>query len=92
MLHKPKIRIHFCTLCQWLLRSAWLAQELLSTFSDDLAEVALVPASKGCFEIYYNDTLIWCRKLDGGFPEAKELKQRVRDKLDPERDLGHIDN
>ena len=88
---KPTITIHYCVLCQWLLRSGWLAQELLSTFADDLQQVALAPASKGVFEIYYNDELIWCRKQDGGFPEAKELKRRVRDKLDPRRDLGHID-
>ena len=59
--------------------------------SDDLQQIAIAPASKGVFEIYYNDELIWCRKQDGGFPEAKELKRRVRDKLDPRRDLGHID-
>ncbi|WP_200908182.1 SelT/SelW/SelH family protein [Pseudoalteromonas sp. R3] len=89
--NKPKIAIQYCVLCQWLLRSGWLAQELLSTFSDELAEVALVPASKGVFKIYYNDTLIWCRERDGGFPEAKILKRRVRDQLDPERSMGHID-
>ena len=88
---KPTITINYCVLCQWLLRSGWLAQELLSTFSDDLQQIAIAPASKGVFEIYYNDELIWCRKQDGGFPEAKELKRRVRDRLDPTRDLGHID-
>jgi len=34
---------------------------------------------------------IWERKRDGGFPEAKELKQRVRDRIDPQRSLGHND-
>ena len=91
-MHKPKITIHYCVLCQWLLRSAWLAQELLSTFSDDIAEVALAPSTKGTFKIYYNETLIWCREQDDGFPEAKILKRRVRDQLDPNRILGHIDN
>ncbi|MBD1584775.1 SelT/SelW/SelH family protein [Pseudoalteromonas sp. S16_S37] len=91
-MNKPNISIHYCVLCQWLLRSGWLAQELLSTFSDELKQVALVPASKGVFQIYYNDELIWCRKVDGGFPEAKILKRRVRDKLDPYRSLGHIDS
>ncbi|NOU50512.1 SelT/SelW/SelH family protein [Pseudoalteromonas sp. JBTF-M23] len=91
-MNKPIISIHYCVLCQWLLRSGWLAQELLSTFSDELQQVALVPSTKGVFQIYYNDELIWCRKVDGGFPEAKILKRRVRDKLDPKRSLGHIDN
>lgn len=91
----PRIAITYCTQCQWLLRAAWMAQELLSTFGTDLGEVALVPGTGGTFEIRYEDAsgtaTIWERKADGGFPEAKVLKQRVRDRLDPERDLGHSD-
>lgn len=86
-----RIRIHYCTQCQWLLRSAWYAQELLSTFGEDLDEVALVPSQGGYFEIFYDDHSLWERKRDGGFPDSKVLKQRVRDCLDPGRDLGHID-
>lgn len=36
-------------------------------------------------------TALWDRKTDGGFPETKELKRRVRDVIDPQRDLGHVD-
>ncbi|KAF2141965.1 uncharacterized protein K452DRAFT_24042 [Aplosporella prunicola CBS 121167] len=36
-------------------------------------------------------TLLWDRKAEGGFPETKLLKQRVRDQLEPARDLGHSD-
>ena len=88
---KPEIMITYCTQCQWLLRAAWLAQELLSTFGEDLGKVSLVPASGGTFHIDCNGKQIWERKRDGGFPEAKELKQRVRDEIDPQRDLGHND-
>ncbi|KAL1613035.1 hypothetical protein SLS60_001267 [Paraconiothyrium brasiliense] len=35
--------------------------------------------------------LLWDRKTEGGFPETKVLKQRVRDHIDPKRDLGHSD-
>ena len=87
----PRIAIVYCTQCQWLLRAAWMAQELLSTFSIDLGEVALVPATGGVFEITLDGTTLWERKVDGGFPDVKTLKQRVRDRLDPTRDLGHID-
>ncbi|WP_048645012.1 SelT/SelW/SelH family protein [Nitratireductor soli] len=86
-----RVAITYCTQCQWLLRSAWLAQELLSTFSIELAEVSLKPGTGGIFEVACDGVLIWERKRDGGFPEAKVLKQRVRDIIDPERDLGHID-
>ncbi|MGL4251363.1 MAG: SelT/SelW/SelH family protein [Aeromonas sp.] len=88
---KPRIEIRYCTLCRWMLRAAWLAQELLSTFDSDLGEVALVPASKGEFRILVNGVPVWDRVVDEGFPEAKEIKQRVRDLIAPERDLGHSD-
>ena len=37
------------------------------------------------------EVLLWDRKVDGGFPETKELKRRVRDVIEPGRDLGHVD-
>ncbi len=89
--HRPRIAIRYCRQCNWLLRAAWMAQELLATFAEDLGEVALVPATGGAFEIDCDGELLWERKRDGGFPDAKTLKQRVRDRLDPERDLGHVD-
>lgn len=54
------------------------AQELLSTFSTDLGEVALVPATGGIFtvsiyhssseEVETQETILWDRKTNGGFP------------------------
>ena len=89
---KPRIVITYCSRCHWLLRSAWLAQELLSTFADDLAEVVLRPAEiSGTFEIFFDEQSLWERTRDGGFPEAKILKQRVRNLIDPDRPLGHND-
>ena len=88
---KPRIDIYFCEQCRWLLRAAWYAQELLSTFSGQLGQVALIPASGGRFAVYCNGELVWDRKTHGGFPDAKDLKQAVRDQIDPERDLGHSD-
>ncbi len=92
MSERPRIVIHYCPQCRWLLRAAWLAQELLSTFEADLTEVALAPADRGVFEITTGDaTVLWSRATEGRFPEAKEIKQRLRDTLFPERDLGHAD-
>ncbi len=88
---KPMISIAYCTQCNWLLRSAWMAQELLSTFGTDLGGVTLLPGTGGIFEIRLNGDLIWERKRDGGFPDVKALKQLVRDRVDPDRDLGHTD-
>ena len=88
---KPRIAITYCTQCQWLLRAAWMAQELLQTFGGDLGEVALVPGTGGVFTVTVDGKLIWDRGEKQGFPEAKALKQLVRDVIDPERDLGHSD-
>jgi len=85
------IEITYCTQCRWLLRAAWLAQELLTTFEQDLTSVALKPGSGGVFDIMLNQQLIFSRKEAGRFPEAKEVKQLLRDRIDPERDLGHSD-
>lgn len=88
---RPRITITYCTGCNWLLRAGWMAQELLSTFGEDLAEVALIPGHGGMYEIRLGDMLLWERKRDGGFPEPKEIKRRIRDVIEPGRDLGHID-
>lgn len=88
----PRIEIEYCTGCRWLLRAAWIAQELLATFESELSAVTLVPGSTGgIFEIRLNNDTIWSRKEMGRFPEVKELKQRVRDIVAPGRDLGHVD-
>ena len=91
MTGKPAIRITYCTQCNWLLRAAWMAQELLSTFGQDLGAVSLIPSTGGAFEITLDGETIWERKRDGGFPEAKILKQKIRDVVWPERYLGHSD-
>ncbi len=88
---KPRIELKYCTQCRWLLRAAWLAQELLTTFEDELGGVTLVPGTGGIFEARLGNHILWSRKSEGRFPEAKELKQRIRDQIAPERDLGHSD-
>jgi len=88
---KPRVEIRYCTQCRWLLRAAWTAQELLTTFEDEIGEVALVPGTGGVFEVRVGDELVWSRGAEGRFPELKELKQRVRDRIAPDRPLGHSD-
>lgn len=90
-MQKPILEIEFCTQCRWLLRAAWLAQELLTTFESDLGSVNLVPGTGGVLDVRCNGQLIFSRKAAGRFPESKELKQMVRDLIDPDRPLGHSD-
>ena len=87
----PEIEIVYCRQCRWLLRAAWMAQELLTTFEDELGAVTLRAGTGGIFEVRAGSDVIWSRKAEGRFPEITELKQRVRDRIAPDRDLGHVD-
>lgn len=89
-MHQPRLEIEYCTQCRWLLRAAWLAQELLTTFPAELGEVALVPGVGGVFVVRLDGDVVWDRARRG-FPEPREIKQLVRDRIAPGRDLGHSD-
>ena len=89
---KPTIIIEYCPKCNWMMRAAYMAQELLTTFTDDLNGVTLKPSEvSGRYTISIDEDTLFDRKLDGHFPEIKELKQAVRDKVNPGKSLGHSD-
>ena len=112
------ISIEYCSACRWMLRSSWIASEILTTFANEskLHSVTLIPCSPplsegGIFRICatkydkggdtigdsdYDDdknsvVVLWDRKEQGCFPESKEVKQLVRDCVNPNKDLGHSD-
>ncbi len=91
MAKSPRVEITYCTQCRWLMRAAWMAQELLTTFETELGEAALVPGRGGVFEVRLDGETVWSRQAEGRFPDIKELKQRVRDRIAPGRDLGHTE-
>ena len=91
MTSKARVEIEYCTQCRWMLRAAWVAEELLNTFQTEIGEVALIPSNGGIFEVRANGHMMWSLKGEGRFPEPKELKQRVRDEVAPGRSLGHAD-
>jgi selenoprotein W-related protein len=87
-----KIRIIYCPRCRWVTRACWITQELLITFEKEIDEIALSPSkTAGTFQVFVNDQLIHCRKLNNGFPELKVLKQQIRNLTCPSKDLGHSD-
>ncbi|RYY28080.1 MAG: SelT/SelW/SelH family protein [Sphingobacteriaceae bacterium] len=89
---KPVVIIEYCPKCRWLLRAAYMAQELLTTFENELYQVTLRPSEiAGRYTIFIDATVLFDRKREGRFPEIKELKQLVRDRVDPQKDLGHSD-
>ena len=88
---QPVVEILYCRQCHWLLRAAWMAQELLMTFEEELEGVTLRSGTGGVFVVSVDGTVVWSRKDEGRFPDIVELKQRVRDRIAPERGLGHVD-
>lgn len=89
---KPIITIEYCPKCGWLLRAAYMAQEFLTTFADDIGGVNLRPSEiAGRYAISVDEEMIFDRKREGHFPEIKELKQLVRDRVNPQKSLGHSD-
>ncbi|MFW7378448.1 MAG: SelT/SelW/SelH family protein [Oligoflexus sp.] len=85
------LEIEYCRMCRWTLRAFWIAQEVLQTFDGDFSEVRMLPTTGGHFKVRVNGEQVWCRVADQGFPDVKILKQRIRERIDPQRDLGHID-
>lgn len=90
---KPIVTISYCPKCRWMLRAAYMAQELLTTFEAELGGVLLKPAeTSGEYTVRVNEKTVFDRKSNGRFPEIKELKQIIRDEVNPEKSLGHSDN
>lgn len=91
MTSKPVIAIEYCVQCRWLLRAAYFAQELLTTFEQEAGGVMLVPGIGGVFDVRVEGAVVWSRAAKNGFPDIKELKQIIRDRIAPAKSLGHSD-
>ncbi len=85
----PRVEIEYCTQCGFLLRAAWIAQELLRSFESEVGEVALKPGSGGHFIVRLNDDVLFSRREQGRFHEAKEIKHLIRDAISSDRRFGH---
>lgn len=89
---KPLVTIEYCPRCGWMLRAAYMAQELLTTFTNELKGVLLQPGeTEGRYTVFIDEEVLFDRKEKGRFPEVKELKQLLRDHIAPAKSLGHSD-
>jgi selenoprotein W-related protein len=90
---KFKITVEYCPKCKWMLRAAWIAQELLITFEEEIDEISLKPSDiSGIFRLYVNDKVAFDRKENGGFAEPKTYKQLIRNHVNPLKSLGHSEH
>jgi len=86
---KPSVTIECCHKCYWLLRAAYIAQGLVTTFESELDSVALKRIdATGNFVISINGKKAFDRKEFGGFPEIKGLKQLVSTWLSQQKPTG----
>jgi selenoprotein W-related protein len=85
----PRLEISYCRKCRFLLRASWMAQELLTTFQDELGEVAIVPGSGGILEIKLDGDVIATNRDGAAMPDPVAIKRAVRDRIAPDRRIGH---
>jgi len=80
----PNVKILYCPENEWLFRSAWMAQEILSMFPDQIYSVTLKPSntnSSGIFKISFGTEEIWNHEENDMFLNAEELKYLISQKL-----------
>jgi selenoprotein W-related protein len=85
------VEIEYCTRCGFLLRAGWMAQEILRAFEDEIGGVTLRPGSGGNFLLRLDGELLFSRRGQGRFPEAKEIKMLIREAIGSERRFGHTE-
>lgn len=86
-----RLEIEYCRQCRFILRATWMAQELLMTFGEEIGELSLIPGEGGVFVFRLDGEVLFSRDIERRFPESKEIKQLIRDKIAPEKSLGHSD-
>ena len=85
----PRVKITYCTKCKFLLRAAWMAEELLTTFGAELGEVALRPGAGGIFEVALDGAVIATNRDHAPMPDPADVKRAIRDRISPSRKIGH---
>ena len=84
-----RVEITYCTKCRFMLRASLLAQELLTTFENELTEVALRPGSGGIFEVTVDGEVVVSNRETKRMPEPGDVKRLIRDRVAPGKRIGH---
>jgi selenoprotein W-related protein len=86
---KPVVSIEYCTVCNFLARATWMAQEILAALGPHLAGVSIVPGRGGVFDIRLDGDLLFSNRDAGRFPEPREVKDAIRSRLGLEPSHRH---
>lgn len=92
MAAKPTVSIEYCTVCNFRSRAVWLAQELLAALEQELTGITLVPGRGGVFDVRLGGETVFSQKQAGRFPEPRELKDLIREKLGLDPAQRHADH
>eukprot|EP00934_Nitzschia_sp_Nitz4_P006943 Nitzschia sp. Nitz4//scaffold79_size90958//6264//7316//NITZ4_005007-RA/size90958-augustus-gene-0.166-mRNA-1//1//CDS//3329558195//6933//frame0 len=88
---EPTVTIHYCTGCNWLLRAAYLGQEIFTEFTGKINSVTLAPSVGGRFTIELNNEIIFDRATEGRFPDVLEVYSLIRAKLGIKKKWGWLE-
>jgi selenoprotein W-related protein len=82
---KPVIEIEYCTSCNYLPRTLWVAAELLPDLQYEIDAFRFTPGTRGVFEVRVSGQSVFSKNALGRFPEPDELKQLIFDQLEAKR-------
>lgn len=75
------VTVIYCASCNYLSRALWMAGEILSEASSEIADLRLVPGDRGVFDWFVNDRCVFSKGDLGRFPELDELKEAIYEQL-----------
>jgi selT/selW/selH-like putative selenoprotein len=70
---EPKLTIEYCAPCNYLPRTMWQVQELMSGLTGSIRSVELIPADNGRYRVTLGDQELFSKETEGRFPEPSEL-------------------
>ena len=73
-----KVSIEYCSECDYRPKAASLAERLEKDFN---AEVELVPAHGGVFEVIVDDDRMFSKRISGEFPDEDRLVADIRARM-----------
>lgn len=72
-----RLEVEYCADCGYWPRTSWMLGELMMDIQHLVADVRLVPGTKGVFEWKVDGELVFSKAALGRFPDMDELRELV---------------